>query len=92
MADIEELSDLAEIAALKALIERHVRLTGSSLGKRIIAGWAGALRRFVKVMPRDYRRMRDAIEAARKGGLDGKEALMAAFEANNHDLARVSGN
>ncbi len=92
MADIEELSDPAEIAALKALIERHVRLTGSSLGKRIIAGWAGALRRFVKVMPRDYRRMRDAIEAARKGGLDGKEALMAAFEANNHDLARVSGN
>ncbi|MDP3178912.1 MAG: glutamate synthase large subunit [Spirochaetaceae bacterium] len=92
MVEIEELSDPAEIAELKSMIERHAKATGSSLGKRILAGWAGALKRFVKVMPRDYKRMREAIAKARAEGLDGNEALMAAFEANNRDLARVSGN
>jgi glutamate synthase (ferredoxin) len=92
MVDIEELLDPKEIATLRAMVERHVKLTGSALGKRMIAGWAGALKRFVKVMPRDYRRMLDSIAGARAEGLDGKLALMAAFEANNRDLARVSGN
>ena len=58
----------------------------------MLAGWAGTVKRFVKVMPRDYKRMITAIDKASRDGLSGELALMAAFEQNNHDLARVSGN
>jgi hypothetical protein len=44
------------------------------------------------VMPRDYKRMIQAIDKATRDGLGGEMALMAAFEQNNRDLARVSGN
>jgi glutamate synthase (ferredoxin) len=92
MVDIMELTDPAEIEALKAIIAKQVRYTGSSLGKRILAGWAGAVKRFVKVAPRDYSRMLAAIDKARGAGLSGDDALMAAFDQNNLDLARVAGN
>jgi glutamate synthase (ferredoxin) len=92
MVDLEELVDPAEIAALRRLIENHARLTGSARGKRMLAGWAGSVKRFVKVMPRDYKRMLTAIDKASHDGLSGEMALMAAFEMNNKDLTRVSGN
>jgi glutamate synthase (ferredoxin) len=92
MVDLEDLGDPAEIAGLRELIENHVRVTGSARGKRILAGWAGAVKRFVKVMPRDYKRMITAIDKATRDGLSGEMALMAAFESNNKDLTRVSGN
>ncbi|MDY6991307.1 MAG: glutamate synthase-related protein, partial [Pseudomonadota bacterium] len=41
---------------LKALIEQHVRYTGSSRGQNILDHWADYLPRFVKIMPIDYRR------------------------------------
>ena len=43
-------------------------------------------------MPRDYRRMLDAIARAEAMGFTGDRALMEAFEANKRDLARISGN
>jgi glutamate synthase (ferredoxin) len=48
--------------------------------------------KFIKVMPKDYRRMLEAIQQAEKEGLVGEEAVMMAFEANKNDVARVSGN
>ncbi|MDA8426736.1 MAG: glutamate synthase-related protein, partial [Treponema sp.] len=90
--DLEELTDPDEIAALRDIVEAHARATGSARARRMLAGWAGAVKRFVKVMPRDYKRMLSAIEAAKRDGLGGESALMAAFELNNRDLARVSGS
>ncbi|HUW40863.1 MAG TPA: glutamate synthase large subunit [Rectinemataceae bacterium] len=90
--DLEELTDPNEIAALREIIEAHARATLSARARHMLAGWAGAVKRFVKVTPRDYKRMLAAIEAARRDGLGGESALMAAFELNNRDLARVSGS
>ena len=43
-------------------------------------------RQFVKVMPRDYKRMLDALERVKRAeGLSGDEAAMAAFELNKSD-------
>jgi glutamate synthase (ferredoxin) len=92
MVDLEDLTDAAEIAGLRMLVERHAKATGSARAKRMLAGWAGAVKRFVKVMPCDYKRMIVAIDKASRDGLSGEMALMAAFEQNNLDLARVSGN
>ncbi len=92
MVDLEDLTDPAEISRLRELVERHAKATGSARAKRMLAGWAGAVKRFVKVMPRDYKRMIIAIDKASRDGLSGEMALMAAFDQNNLDLARVSGN
>jgi glutamate synthase (ferredoxin) len=74
--------DDAEIAAIKARIERHAALTGSELAKRILGDWKNALAKFFKVMPQDYERMLNAMKEAEASGHKGEEAVLKAFEAN----------
>ncbi len=59
---------------------------------QILAAWDQSLPKFVKVLPKDYQRMLACIERAEAQGLTGDEAVMAAFEENARDLARVGGN
>jgi glutamate synthase (ferredoxin) len=92
MVSLRPLDDPGEIGELKALIARHAEYTGSAAARRVLATWDDALPRFVRVVPNDYARMMDALEAVTAGGLTGDEAVMAAFELNKNDQARVSGN
>jgi glutamate synthase (ferredoxin) len=92
MVGLEALEDAEEIAALRALIEKHVAHTGSARGRALLADWAAVVPRFVKVMPRDYKRVLACVRRAHDQGLSGDEAIMAAFEENARDLARVGGN
>jgi glutamate synthase (ferredoxin) len=55
MVDLEPL-DLADLELVQGLIARHVQLTDSDLGTRLLRGWDAASLQFVKVMPRDYKR------------------------------------
>ena len=50
---------------LKVLLQRHQLHTGSAQAKAILDDWDAALSRFVKVMPRDYRRALQQLEAER---------------------------
>ena len=79
-------------AELLGMIRNHLEYTGSEVARRILENWSGNLPRFVKVIPKDYKRMLEHIKRAQQSGLSGDEALMAAFEENKRDLARVSGN
>jgi glutamate synthase (ferredoxin) len=56
MVNLEDMVDAADVTELRALIEEHARLTGSERARRILATWEVQLRKFVKVMPRDYKR------------------------------------
>ncbi|KPL69234.1 glutamate synthase [Erythrobacter sp. SG61-1L] len=51
---------------LKILVERHKLHTGSARAAALLADWDNALTKFVKVMPRDYRRALQQIEAERE--------------------------
>jgi glutamate synthase (ferredoxin) len=92
MVELETVSDPAEIEQLRQLIERHRQHTGSNLAEAILAQWESNVPRFVKVMPRDYKRMLTAIARASEAGFSGEEALDAAFAANVQDVSRVGGN
>jgi glutamate synthase (ferredoxin) len=92
MVTLCRLEDPDEVEEVRRIIERHVEYTGSQRGAEILADWENCLPRFVKVMPNDYKRMLEAIERAHAAGLSGDEAIMAAFEENKRDLARVGGN
>jgi glutamate synthase (ferredoxin) len=43
-------------------------------------------------MPRDYKRVLQAIKNALEAGLSGDDALNAAFEENARDVARIGGS
>ncbi|MEM8724198.1 MAG: glutamate synthase large subunit [Pseudomonadota bacterium] len=51
---------------LRILIERHQLHTGSEIAGSLLADWNAALSKFVKVMPRDYKRALETLEAERR--------------------------
>ena len=50
---------------LRILLERHHLHTGSRRASEMLANWPEMLKRFVKVMPRDYRRALQEMDAER---------------------------
>ena len=92
MVGLEKLETKAEIAALRLLIEQHYNYTKSPRAQQILSNWAAAAPKFVKVLPKDYKRMLACIDKAQAQGLTGDEAIMAAFEENARDTSRVGGN
>ena len=88
---LEPLED-EDIHEIKRMIQNHASATSSERAWKILALWESEVYKFIKVMPKDYRRMLDAMDRAQKNGLNGERAIMAAFEDNKNDMARISGN
>ncbi|HWO41768.1 MAG TPA: glutamate synthase-related protein, partial [Candidatus Eisenbacteria bacterium] len=87
-----ERLDEGDLQEVEEMLKRHAFYTRSARAWQILALWEEMAAKFVKVMPKDYRRMLEALRRAEEQGLVGEEAVMAAFEANKNDAARVSGN
>jgi glutamate synthase (NADPH/NADH) large chain len=74
MVDLEPLDEAADIQLVRDLIERHAALTGSPVAARFVADWIDVQPRFVKIMPRDYKRVLAAEAQAR---VEGREPTFA---------------
>jgi glutamate synthase (ferredoxin) len=92
MVELNGLSEPEEVAAVRAMIERHLKYTNSARAKHVLDNWDKLVPRFVQIMPRDYKRMLACIARAHEQGLAGDDAIMVAFEENARDLSRVGGN
>lgn len=92
MVLLEGLKDDGEVNEVLELINNHVKYTGSQYAQDILDNWEKILPKFVRVIPRDYKRMLEAMDRAHKMGLTGIEAVMLSFEENRKDQSRVSGN
>jgi glutamate synthase (ferredoxin) len=92
MVGLEKLEDSEEIDALYQMIQNHADYTGSQKASKVLASWQEIVPKFVKVMPRDYKRVIQALKNALASGLSGDEALTAAFEENARDVARIGGS
>ncbi len=56
LVDLEQLTD-DDAEEVRALISEHIARTGSLVARNVLASWdRGARERFVRVMPRDYKR------------------------------------
>ena len=77
MVDVEPVADKEDVAELRDMIEKHHRNTGSPVAKRILDDWEPALKRFIKVMPTDYKIAleRLALEAKEEGSTVDKELV-----------------
>jgi glutamate synthase (NADPH/NADH) large chain len=76
MVDLDPL-DEADKAWLRDAIRTHQSETDSAVAARILARWHEEVRSFVKVFPKDYKRVLEAIARAEETGQDVDEAIMA---------------
>jgi glutamate synthase (NADPH) large chain len=73
MVDLEALTPDDE-TFLQEIIERHVEYTSSELGARILHDWPAIAAAFVKVMPRDYKRV---LAAEARASAEGRPIAFA---------------
>jgi len=64
MVDLVPVKEQKDILELKDLIEKHFKYTQSSVAQGILKDWPKVLEQFIKVYPRDYRRV---LEEENKG-------------------------
>ncbi len=62
MVDLEPVVHQKDRQLLRSLIEKHLRHTGSTPARKLLEQWEEMLPRFVKVYPRDYRRVIEQME------------------------------
>jgi glutamate synthase (NADPH) large chain len=79
MVLLERLVDKEEIEQVREMIAKHVRYTHSRRGQSVLAEWEKHVPKFIKVIPRDYKAMKEAIETLKQTGLSLSEAKVTAF-------------
>lgn len=92
MVFLEQITEHYENNEVHLMIRNHYKFTGSAVAHRILESWEESIFDFVKVIPKDYKRMFESIESGKKTGLSNEQAIMAAFEQNMKDISRVGGN
>ncbi|XP_078373779.1 uncharacterized protein LOC144657317 isoform X1 [Oculina patagonica] len=55
IVDLEPVTG-ADVELVRGLVRDHQQLTGSTVAERLLEDWDSAVKMFVKVMPRDYKR------------------------------------
>jgi glutamate synthase (NADPH/NADH) large chain len=77
MVDVESLGE-GDREFLFETVSKHAAETGSVLAEALIGDWPQQVDRFRKIMPRDYKRVLEAIATAESLGEDVDEAVMEA--------------
>jgi len=77
MVDIEPLND-ADRDFLSNILRMHAEEAGSTVAAQLLADGPSALSQFSKVMPRDYKRVLEAIAGAEADGVDPMSRVMGA--------------
>jgi glutamate synthase domain-containing protein 2/glutamate synthase domain-containing protein 1/glutamate synthase domain-containing protein 3 len=57
MVELGPVADPDELKQLHALIARHRQYTGSTVAERLLHDWVASARKFLKVLPTEYRRV-----------------------------------
>jgi glutamate synthase (NADPH/NADH) large chain len=78
MVDLDKLESEADEDLVRRLLTNHVQYTHSTVAQTILDHWTANKPKFVKVMPKDYKRILAAIETARRTGIPEDQAIMDA--------------
>ena len=82
MIEFETLEDEQDVSAVWGMVMNHYIYTGSYKAGYVIEKWEDMIKRFVKVIPKDYKRMMESIREHKEAGLSEEESIMSAFQAN----------
>ena len=76
MVELESLLHESDLWLVQSLIERHVQLTGSAAGQRILDNWEVLVPSFVMVMPTEYKRVLQQRRARRRAATQTAREVM----------------
>ncbi|MBP3039489.1 glutamate synthase large subunit [Bacillaceae bacterium Marseille-Q3522] len=79
MVELEQLEDSQEISEVRELIFNHLIYTESARAAAVLKNWEQEVTKFVKVIPKDYKRMLQLIDQQKDAGLQEDDAVMSAF-------------
>ncbi|QAT17445.1 glutamate synthase large subunit [Candidatus Velamenicoccus archaeovorus] len=65
MVDLEPIVRKEDVATIRGLLEKHVQYTESAAALGILDNWAQELKKFVRVMPLEYKLVMEKVEAER---------------------------
>jgi glutamate synthase domain-containing protein 3 len=76
MVDLEPLIVAEDVEEVRKLLHRHVSYTGSTVAGQILKQWDATQPKFVKVIPKDYKRAINAMKRAQFEGIPWEQAVM----------------
>lgn len=79
LVSLETVTDGEDVKCLRKLIQAHVEATGSPLGQEILDHFSEMLSFFRKVIPKEYKEMRELSGKYIRQGMDPEEAGIRAF-------------
>lgn len=77
---LEELTSRNDIITVKKMILNHADHTGSQIAQEVLANWESYQSKFVKVIPKDYKKVTERIDEYLHQGLSKEEATLKVFE------------
>ncbi|XP_016737323.2 glutamate synthase [NADH], amyloplastic isoform X3 [Gossypium hirsutum] len=78
LVDLDKIEEEEDIVTLKMMIQQHQRHTNSQLAREVLANFESLLPKFIKVFPRDYKRVLAKMK-------DQEASERAAKEAEEQD-------
>ncbi|XP_012440010.1 glutamate synthase 1 [NADH], chloroplastic isoform X1 [Gossypium raimondii] len=78
LVDLDKIEEEEDIVTLKMMIQQHQRHTNSQLAREVLAAFESLLPKFIKVFPRDYKRVLAKMK-------DQEASERAAKEAEEQD-------
>ena len=78
LVDLERVATGDDEDTVLTLLRNHARLTQSAVAQAILDSWKTTRVDFVKVMPKDYKKVLAAIETAKRTGIPEDQAIMEA--------------
>ena len=79
LVSMESLENKADIERVKSIIEKHVQLTGSVKGKKILDNFDSYIVSFKKIIPVDYKQIMSLIDKNLDKHMSKEEAQIKAF-------------
>ncbi|HTI50317.1 MAG TPA: hypothetical protein VL475_05180, partial [Planctomycetaceae bacterium] len=77
MVDLDPLELDEDVDLVQSLLRKHIEATGSEKAQHVLENWDRLQSKFVKVYPRDYRR----VVEARKKKAAAEASLLTAADA-----------
>ena len=79
MISVETMENKYDVIELKAMIEEHVKETGSKRGQMVLDHFDVYLPKFKKIIPNDYKKMIALSAKFEEKGMSPQQAQMEAF-------------
>lgn len=86
LVDLDGVEEEEDIFTLRMMIQQHQRHTNSQLAREVLAEFDNILPKFVKVFPRDYKRVLDSLKTKESAKDAGEEETREAEEQEEKEL------